>query len=296
MTQVVYPGIVSTIGDTPLLETTGLIAGFQSRIYVKLERHNPGGSIEDRTALSLVRTALQRGAAVPGSSLAVEICSPERAVSLAQVCRYYGIAFLALLKGAPEPYRSLLTAYGADFEVLAPGTAHGRLAHLLATDPRALCPSSGAGPRGTGGTGVTSGDSALMREIAEALEGRVDLVLCELDHPRTLGGCAEYARTQGLATTVVGVVRAPASLPCGPLTVPFGVDEVVRVRPEDAARMRGRLLHREGLLADTAAGAGAAALLSLARRIPAGSNCVIVSPSGGDRCPENFEHKDATPC
>ncbi|MFJ9445009.1 pyridoxal-phosphate dependent enzyme [Kitasatospora sp. NPDC101235] len=291
MSQAVHRGIISTIGDTPLMETTGLIPGFRSRVFMKLERHNPGGSIEDRTALSLVREVIRRDAVVPGSSLAVEICTPELAVSLAQVCRFYDIEFLALLEAeAAAPYPALLTAYGARFEVLAPGAARGRLSEILATDSRALRLSAGAAPL------WPREDTDTMREIAEALEERVDLVLCDLDYPRTLGGCAEYARIQGLNTTVVGVVRAPASVPSGPLAVPFGVDEVVRVSLEDTSRMRELLLHREGLLADPAAGAGAAALLSLAHRIPAGSNCVIVSPSGGDRCPENFELKDATPC
>ncbi|MFE2286483.1 pyridoxal-phosphate dependent enzyme [Streptomyces sp. NPDC059443] len=291
MNQAVHRGIISTIGSTPLVELTGLLDGFPSRVFMKMERHNPGGSIEDRTALSLVREVIRRGAGVPEGSLAVEICTPELAVSLAQVCRYYGFDFLALLEGgAPDPFPALLTAYGARYEALAPGTARERMAEITATVAQAFRLSTSAAPV------WPQDDTDTMREIAEALEDRVDLVLCDLTYPRTLGGCAEFARIQGLGTTVVGVSRGPGPVPTGPLSIPFGVDDVVRVDQKDAALMRERLLSAEGLLADSTAGAAAAALLQLAHRIPAGSNCVIVAPAGGDRCPENFEHKDATPC
>ncbi|MCX4783687.1 pyridoxal-phosphate dependent enzyme [Streptomyces sp. NBC_01264] len=291
MNQAVHRGIISTIGSTPLVELTRLLDGFPSRVFMKMERHNPGGSIEDRTALSLVREVIRREGRVPDGSLAVEICTPELAVSLAQVCRYYGIDFLALMEGgAPDPFPALLTAYGARHETVAPGTAPERMAEIIATVSPAFRLSTSAAPV------WPQEDSDTMREIAEALENRVDLVLCDLAYPRTLGGCAEFARIQGLDTAVIGVSRGPAPVPTGPLAIPFGVDDVVWVDPKEAALMRERLLGAEGLLADSTAGAAAAALVQLAHRIPAGSNCVIVAPAGGDRCPENFEHKEATPC
>ncbi|MDH6626478.1 cysteine synthase [Streptomyces sp. LBL] len=287
MNRDVHRGILSTIGATPLVELENFLEGFRSRVLVKMERHNPGGSIEDRTALSLMRDAIRGGELLPGSSLAVEVCSPDLAVSLAQVCRYYGIDFLAVVEGAlPQPYPALLTAYGARAETVPAGAGRARVRELAASEPGVLWLSATAGPL------QPQDDTDIPREIAEALDGQVDHILCDLAYPRALGGCAEYMRLQGRATSVIAVYTGKGSSPDDPLAVPFGVDEVVRVGAAETAVMADRLLLTQGILPDRSTAAAAAALRRIAPRIAPGSNCVLIAPVGGGRLVDTIEGKE----
>ena len=89
-------GILSTIGDTPLVELTSISPNPEVRILAKLESHNPTGSIKDRTALSLIEDAERRDAIKPGDTI-MEPTSGNTGISLAMICRVRGYKLVAVM-------------------------------------------------------------------------------------------------------------------------------------------------------------------------------------------------------
>ncbi len=106
--------LVSTIGNTPLVELSRISPNPDVRILAKLESANPTGSIKDRTALSLIEDAERRGLIAPGDTI-MEPTSGNTGISLAMICRVRGYKLVAVMpENVTEERRQLLTLYGAE--------------------------------------------------------------------------------------------------------------------------------------------------------------------------------------
>ena len=135
--------ILETIGNTPHLRINKL---FDPRVevWVKLERQNPGGSIKDRIALSMIEDAESRGILKPGSII-VEPTSGNTGVGLALVAAVKGYKLILVM---PESFsverRKLMAAYGASFELtpreLGMGGAIAKAREIVAATPNAWLP------------------------------------------------------------------------------------------------------------------------------------------------------------
>ncbi|MEU2671687.1 2,3-diaminopropionate biosynthesis protein SbnA [Streptomyces sp. NPDC007164] len=297
-------GILSTVGGTPLVELERLMPGFTSRVFAKVERFNPGGSVKDRSALNMVATKIRSGELVPGRSTVIESSSGNLAIGLAQICGYYGLRLVCVVDTRTTRQNiAILRAYGAEVEIIGePDPATGellsarlhRVAELVATTPDAYWPDQYANPLNRRAHETTMG------EIAEALDGKVDQLVVAAGTSGTLGGCAEYIRRHGLGTTVnavdaLGSVLFDSPVDCARLVPGHGAsvapkllrradaDRVVHVGDLDCVVGCRTLVRREAILAGGSSGAVVAALTRLASGIPPGSNVVIVLPDGGDR-------------
>ncbi|MFP3989078.1 2,3-diaminopropionate biosynthesis protein SbnA [Streptomyces sp. E11-3] len=303
MTQYTFPGILATVGNTPLVELERLLPGFESRVFGKIERFNPGGSIKDRSARGMLLDAINSGAVVPGRSVIVESSSGNLAVGLAQLCRYFGLRFICVVDGkTTEQNLSILAAFGAEVEVVTERdeltgeflpVRLRRVRELVAATPHAYWPNQYASLLNPKAHETT------MREIADALDGKVDYLFCSVSTFGTLRGCADHIRAAGLGTKVVAVdalgsaifgLESTARLIPGhgasvvpPLMDPEAADEVVHISDLECVVACRRLIDREAILAGGSSGATVAALRKIQHRIPAGSNCVLVFPDGGDR-------------
>lgn len=110
----VSPDLIDTIGNTPLVELQSISPNPEVRILAKLESHNPTGSIKDRTALSLIEDAENRGLVKPGDTI-MEPTSGNTGISLAMICRVRGYELVAVMpENVTEERRQLLTLYGAE--------------------------------------------------------------------------------------------------------------------------------------------------------------------------------------
>ena len=110
----VYPDLVATIGNTPLVELSRLTPNPEVRILAKLESANPTGSIKDRTALSMIEDAERRGLVRPGDTI-MEPTSGNTGISLAMICRVRGYNLVAVMpENVTEERRQLLRLYGAE--------------------------------------------------------------------------------------------------------------------------------------------------------------------------------------
>jgi cysteine synthase A len=297
-------GILSTIGDTPLVELERLLVGHPLRVFAKVERFNPGGSIKDRSALGMLLNAVRSGEVVPGKSTVIESSSGNLAIGIAQICRYFGIRFICVVDArTTEQNLAVLRAYGAEVEIitepdpvsgaLLPQRLH-RVGELMRGVPGAYRPDQYANPANPRAQVET------MREIAEALHGAVDYVFCAVGTTGTLGGCADYVRRHALSTTIVAVDAVGSAIfdsptACDRLIPGHGAscvpalldtadaDRVVHIDDLEAVVGCRRLMRREAILAGGSSGAVASALEKVAPEIPADATCVLVLPDGGDR-------------
>ncbi|MFG2529168.1 2,3-diaminopropionate biosynthesis protein SbnA [Streptomyces sp. NPDC048516] len=303
MSRPALQGILDAIGHTPLVELSKFAPEFGSRIFAKMEKFNPGGSIKDRSALSMLLERIHSGLLVPGRSVVVESSSGNLAIGIAQICRYFGIEFICVVDAKTTRQNlAMLSAYGARVEVVrAPhpetgeylGARLDRVRELAATVPGAYWPNQYGNPLNPRAHRET------MREIAEALNGQVDYLFSPVSTFGTLRGCAEYIAQHSLDTTVVAVDAVGsaifgqqparrlipghgASVPPA-LLDPACADDVVHVDDLDCVVACRQLVRREGILAGGSSGAAVAALLKIAGRIPDGSHCVMIFPDGGDR-------------
>ncbi|TWG06827.1 cysteine synthase A [Streptomyces brevispora] len=297
-------GILSTVGRTPLIELERLVPGFSSRVYAKVERFNPGGSIKDRSALSMLLGRIRSGQLVPGRSTVIESSSGNLAIGLAQLCRYFRLRFICVVDTRTTAQNiAILRAYGADVRIVSePDPVTGELlpqrlkliARLLAEIPGAYNPDQYSNPLNP------QAHLATMAEIDEALDGEVDYLVLSVGTSGTLGGCAEYIRGNGLRTKIiavdaVGSVLFDSTSTCSRIIPGHGASvrpavlnrsdahRVVHVGDLECVVGCRRLVDREAVLAGGSSGAVVSALELIAPEVPAGSTCVLVLPDSGER-------------
>ncbi|MFJ8582329.1 2,3-diaminopropionate biosynthesis protein SbnA [Micromonospora sp. NPDC093277] len=296
------PGVLATIGTTPIVELTRLDPNSTFRTYAKLESHNPGGSIKDRAALEMLRDRIRDGRLVPGRSVVVESSSGNLGIGLAQVCAYHGIRFICVVD--PRTNRqniAIMRALGAEVEVVTdadPVTGEylpvriRRVRELVATLDHAYCPNQYANPLNPRAHRNT------MREILDALPD-LSFLFCATSSCGTLRGCAEYVRAHRLPVTLVAVDALGSAIfspPVGGRLIPghgasirpalYGDDLAdIVVHIDDLGAVAGcrRLAAREAIIAGGSSGAVVSAMQSMRDRIPPGSTCVLVFPDRGDR-------------
>jgi len=243
--------ILDTVGDTPLVQLHRLGDRHGVEVYAKLERFNPGGSIKDRTAATMLREGLLSGELDPARTVVIESSSGNLGIGLAQVCCYHGIPFICVVDPkTPAQTLAALRAYGTDVRMVTERDADSgeylpvrlrRVRQLLQEIPGAYWPNQYANPLNP------LAHRRTMQEIAEALDGRVDHLFVATSTTGTVNGCSQYVREIGMTTRVVAVDAVGSvlfsHLPPGyrvipglgasvrpPLLDPESVDQVVHVR------------------------------------------------------------------
>lgn len=292
-------GILSAVGNTPLVRLHKLLPEASFRLYAKLEALNPGGSIKDRPAAAILEEGLRSGTVTP-ETVVIESSSGNMGVGLAQACRYHGLRFICVVDPkAAEQNLKVLRAYGAQIEYVAePDPATGeflqarleRVQLLLRTIDHAFWPNQYANP-----VNPRAHYETTMRELAGALPEGVDRLFIGTSTCGTLRGCCDYVSEHRLATSIVAVdavgslifsdLPAKRLLPGlgaslrPPLRDPALIDECVHVSDLDCIVSCRRLAQREAILA----GGVLSAVERLKDRIPAGATCVAILPDRGER-------------
>jgi cysteine synthase A len=299
-----YGGILDAIGNTPLVHLRRISDRVNAQVFAKLERFNPGGSIKDRPARGMLLAKIRTGELEPSRSVVVESSSGNLAIGMAQLCRYFGLRFICVVDPkTPEPTLAILRSYGVTVERVDQADAHSgeylaarlrRVRELVASVPGAYWPDQYANPLNP------LANEATMGEIAEALGGGVDYLLCAVSTTGTLLGCAQYVRKHDLRTQLVAVdavgsvlfTDEPARYRLIPgygasvrpaLLDPTAADQVIHVTDLECVVGCRQLMLYEAVLAGGSSGAAVAGLTKLAPSIPEGSTCVLIFPDGGDR-------------
>ncbi|HWF39403.1 MAG TPA: cysteine synthase family protein [Candidatus Acidoferrales bacterium] len=289
--------IIERIGNTPLLRLDRASSEFPNiQIFAKAEWFNPGGSVKDRAAYSMIREGERRGDLRPGKII-LDATSGNTGIAYAMIGAALGYKVKLCLPNSASPERKhILKAYGVDI-VYTPGDegtdgAIRRVREIYKADPDKYFYPDQYGNEANPAAHYT-GTAA---EIWSQTEGRITHFVAGLGTSGTFVGTtrrlkelnprircismqpdASFHGLEGLkhmATALVPSIYDPSL-----------ADEDLAVVTEDAQQMAKRLARDEGILVGVSAGAALCACLDVARRLPRGEHAVIVTvfPDSGEK-------------
>ena len=296
-----YAGdITGLVGRTPLVRLNRVIAPGRALALAKLEFFNPASSVKDRIALAMLDDARDRGLIKEGS-LVIEPTSGNTGIGLAFICAARGYRLLLTMPDTMSvERRKILKAFGAEL-ALTPGAdgmkgALAKAADLLAANPGAFMPAQFDNP-----ANPETHRKNTAEEIWKDTDGKVDYFVAGVGTGGTITGAGGELKRRNPALKLVAVEPFASSvlsgLPAGPHKIQgIGagfvpavldralIDEVIRVKDEEAGAMARRLMAEEGILAGISGGAAVSAAALVAERPEAaGKTIVIVLPDTGER-------------
>jgi cysteine synthase A len=295
-------GILSVIGNTPLIRLTRVLGDIPFRLYAKLESLNPGGSTKDRPAYSIIKHGLETGDIKPGTTI-IESSSGNMGIGLAQACAYFKLRLICVVDPKTTMQNiHLLNSYGAEVDmVLQPDPETGeflqarinRVQQLLQKTENSFWPNQYSNEYNPIAHHQT------MREIASALDDRIDYLFCATSTCGTIRGCVEYLREHDLSTRTIAVdakgsvifgdKKAKRLIPGHGAAVrprlyqPDLADEHLLMTDLDCVVGCRRLVRTEAILIGGSSGAVLMAVERLKEIIPPDSNCVVIFADRGER-------------
>ncbi len=295
--------VTQLIGDTPLVRLNRIVPEGSAEIYVKLEYQNPGSSVKDRIAISMIEVAEQQGIIKPGESTIVEPTSGNTGIGLAMVAAAKGYrAILVMPETMSLERRNLLRAYGAEL-VLTPGSegmngAVKKAEEIVRENPSYFLPQQFKNQANVKIHRETTGP-----EIVEAInnfDGKLDAFVAGIGTGGTISGAGEVLKKNFPNIKVVAVEPAASPLLSGGGPGPHKIqgiganfipdilnreiyDQVIPVENDDAFETARTVAKKEGLLVGISSGAAIFAALKVAKELGEGKRVVAVVPSNGER-------------
>lgn len=291
--------ILQTIGNTPHVKLKRFFAKSDVEVWLKLERANPGGSIKDRIALSMIEDAERRGLLKQGSVI-VEPTSGNTGIGLAMVAAVKGYKLILVM---PESMsierRRLMAAYGAQFD-LTPREkgmkgAVDRAKELAQSLPNAWLPMQFDNPANT-----EIHRNATATEILKDFQEGLDYIITGVGTGGHITGCAEVLKKSFPKLKVFAVEPAVSPILSGGTPGPHPLqgiganfipsilnkevlDGIIQVKNEDAFDCARRLAREEGILVGASSGASLAAVEQKLADIPKGSRVLTFCYDTGER-------------
>jgi len=284
--------ILDCIGNTPLARLDKINPNSKVRLYAKLEGNNPGGSVKDRIALYMVKTAEVEGKLVKGSTI-LEATSGNTGIGLAMVGTAKGYKVrLVMPECVSMERRKILEAFGAEL-ILSPGNEGTdgaiRLAHKIYDECSNGCfmPNQFDNPANVKAHYETTG-----KEIYEQTKGEVSVFVAGMGTTGTLMGAGRRLKELNSSVTVLGVEpnlghkiqglknMTEAIIP--KIFNPKALDEKWIINDDDAFDTTRRLALEEGLFVGMSSGAAMWAAIKKAKEMRDGT-IVVILPDRGDR-------------
>jgi cysteine synthase B len=277
--------VLDTVGNTPMVELQRLNPNPAVRIFAKLEGNNPGGSVKDRPALNMIRSALERGEIRKGTRL-IEATSGNTGIAMALMAKLYNLDIELIMPSTSTRERMLaIQAFGAkvvlldgmeacrDYAEEKAATGDYFLLNQFANPDNYLAHYKSTGPevwRDTGGavthfvsamgtTGTIMGTSFFLKEQNPAIQ----IVGCQPTEEASIPGIRRWP---------------PAYLP--KIFDPSRVDRIMDISQQEATEMTRRLANEEGIFAGMSSGGAASAALRLSKELESGTIVFIVCDRG----------------
>lgn len=278
-------GITELVGNTPLAEIKRLNNNKNVKIYAKLEGSNPGGSVKDRAALSMIRSAIDRGDIKPGTKL-IEATSGNTGIALAMMARLFDLEIELIMPSSSTRERTLtMEAFGAkvilmdnmevcrDYAEEKGATADYFLLNQFANPDNYLAHYRTTAP-----------------EIWRDTEGTITHFVSAMGTTGTIMGNSMYLKEQNPAIQIVGCQPTEESSIPGirrwpeeylpKIFDPSRVDRVIDISQQDATEMTRKLARTEGIFAGMSSGGAAYAALKIAEQLESGVIVFIVCDRG----------------
>ncbi|GAB2687128.1 cysteine synthase CysM [Mucilaginibacter koreensis] len=280
-------GIIDLVGNTPMVEITRLNSNPNVRIFAKLEGNNPGGSVKDRAALNMIRSAMERGEIKTGTKL-VEATSGNTGIALAMIARLFDLEIELVMPANSTRERTLtMEAFGAKVTLLESieacrdyaenkGASDGYfLLNQFANKDNYLSHYKSTGP-----------------EMWRDTDGQITHFVSAMGTTGTIMGCSKFLKEKNPDIQIVGcqptenssipgIRRWPAAyLP--KIFDPSRVDRIMDIEEADAVHMARQLAKVEGIFAGMSSGGACSAAIKLAQELTEGT-IVFIACDRGDR-------------
>jgi cysteine synthase len=289
--------ILATIGNTPHIRINRLFGTAQ--VWIKSERANPGGSIKDRIALSMVEDAERRGQLKPGGTI-VEPTSGNTGIGLAMVAAVKGYKLVLVMPDSMSiERRRLMLAYGASFE-LTPREkgmkgSIARAEEIVAATPGAWMPQQFENP-----ANIEVHVRTTAKEILADFPDGLDALITGVGTGGHITGCAQALKAKWPKLQVFAVEPAASPVISGGAPSPHPIqgigagfiprnlhtavlDGVIQVDAEAAREMARRCAREEGMLVGISSGATLAAIAQKLPELSAGSRVLGFNYDTGER-------------
>ena len=296
-----YPGIIRTVGNTPLVQFSRVFDPYPFDFYGKMESFNPGGSIKDRVAVRLIEDAIRSGKVGPHTTV-VESTSGNMGIGLAQVCHYQGLKLILVV----DPHINkaavkLLEAYGAKLVTVQEEDGMGgylqtrlrKVRQLLCDIPESFWPDQYRN------RSVMAVHLQTWSEIVRDLGGTPDYVFVPTSTCGTLMGMVNAVAESGHPTRVIAVdargsvvfgnepairrIPGIGSSRKSDFLDADRLDGVVHVSDRQAATGCRQLLSKESVLAGGSSGAVIYAVSRYAPYFNSSARVVGILPDRGER-------------
>jgi len=296
----IYSDITSLIGKTPLVSINRLNSGHKAKIAAKLEMFNPLSSVKDRVGFALIEDAEKRGLIKPGAVL-IEPTSGNTGIALAFVAAAKGYKLILTM---PETMsierRKILKAFGAEI-VLTEGAkgmngAVAKAVELAASTPGSYLPNQFKNPANPAAHRKTTAE-----EIWADTDGNVDIFIGGVGSGGTISGVGEVLKQKNRNVQIIAVEpdKSPVlsggqpgahkiqGIGAGFVPEIYNknvVDEIIRVKDDDAGATARAAAKQEGLLIGISSGAALWAALQVAKRPEnEGKQIIVLLPDSGER-------------
>ncbi|MDO9550674.1 MAG: cysteine synthase A [Methanoregula sp.] len=297
----IYDNILATIGNTPLVRLNRITGGAEATVLAKLESFNPGSSVKDRIAVSMIDAAEAAGQ-IKADTIIVEPTSGNTGIGLAMVAAARGYKFTLVM---PETMsierRKLAKAFGAEI-VLTPGAEGMKGAVAKAEKLAAGNPNYFYIPqqfKNLANPEIHRKTTA--EEIWRDTDGKVDILVAGVGTGGTITGIADVVGKRKPSFRAIAVEPDASPVLSGGSPGPHRIQgigagfvpdilqrdlisEIIRVKNEDAFDTARRLAREEGILAGISGGAALHAALNVAwRPVNKGKTIVVILPDTGER-------------
>jgi cysteine synthase A len=277
----IFEDVTAAVGYTPLVRINKLGSG-KATILAKLESKNPCGSVKDRIALSMIRTAEKQGL-ITEDTIVIEPTSGNTGIGLAFICAARGHRLiLTMPESMSVERRKILQLFGAEV-VLTPAErgmagAVERAEQLVAENPNSFMPQQFKNPANPQVHRDTT-----AKEIWIDTDGNVDILVAGVGTGGTLTGCGEMLKEKHKDLKVVAVEPKDSPVLSGGKPAPHKIqgigagfvpdvlnvgiiDEIIQVANEDAIETSRQLASKEGILSGISGGANVWAAMQLSHR------------------------------
>jgi cysteine synthase B len=279
--------IVNTIGNTPLVEITSFHNNPNVKIFAKLEGNNPAGSVKDRAALNMIRSAMERGELKKGDKL-IEATSGNTGIALAMISGMFGLDLELVLPAFSTRERTLtISAFGARFTLCEDMEACRAYAEKKSTEEGIFMLDQFANTDNYKSHIKTTGP-----EIWRDTNGQITHFVSAMGTTGTIMGNSMFFKSKKIEIQIIGCQPAEGATIPGiprwtaeylpPIFDPSRVDRIIDINEHDATLRTRQLARQEGIFAGMSTGGALHTALQIAEEIDEGV-IVFIACDRGDR-------------
>ena len=280
-------GIIDLVGNTPLVEIRKLNPNPKVQIYAKLEGNNPGGSVKDRAALNMIRSAIERGVIGKGSQL-IEATSGNTGIALAMIACLFDLEIELVMPSNSTRERTLtMEAFGAKVTLLEGIELCRDYAEEKAAKGESFLLNQFANPDNPLAHYKTTGP-----ELWRDTNHKISHFVSSMGTTGTIMGCSRYLKERNPEIQIIGCQPTEDSSIPGirrwpieylpKIFEPERVDRIIDISEAEATEMARKLAKIEGIFSGMSTGGAATAAFKLASELDEGL-IVFIACDRGDR-------------